>query len=143
MATHVPELVACIWDTYIYIYMVVSDAKHLPVCMFGTICKLQTWCLCADDLFLICKTGKDFSTSFYISIQCGTQHDPVIVWLDGLIAEPASLTSQVQQLREARRFGFTMCQSQSCNTEFAYILHVHLFIHFSSLPSYRSNCGRD
>lgn len=110
--------------------MVVSDAKHLPVCMFGTICKLQKWCLCAEDLFLICKTGKDFSTSFYISIQCGTQHDPVIVWLDGLIAEPASLTSQVQQLREARRFGFTMCQSQSCNTEFAYILHVNLFIDF-------------
>lgn len=64
MATHVPELVACTWDTYIYnsIYMVVSDAKHLPVCMFGTICKLQKWCLCADDLFLIgfARRGRTF-----------------------------------------------------------------------------------
>ena len=72
MATHVPELAACILDIYIYIYiyifMVVSDAKHLPVCMFGTICKLQEWCLCADDLFLIgfARRGRTFQPASII-----------------------------------------------------------------------------
>lgn len=142
MATHVPELVACIWDIYIYGGFGCKASTSLHVWNHLQIAKMVSLCWWLVS-HRFCKTGKDFSTSFYISIQCGTQHDPAIVWLDGLIAEPASLTSQVQQLREARRFGFTMCQSQSCNTEFAYILHVNLFILFSSLPSYRSNCGRD
>lgn len=136
--------IGCMHLGYIYIYggfgckasTSLHVWNHLQIAKMVSLC----WWLVSHRF---CKTGKDFSTSFYISIQCGTQHDPAIVWLDGLIAEPASLTSQVQQLREARRFGFTMCQSQSCNTEFAYILHVNLFILFSSLPSYRSNCGRD
>lgn len=75
--------------------MVVSDAKHLPVCMFGTICKLQKWCLCADDLFLIgfARRGRTFQPAsifpFNVAPNMTRQLCGSMVWLPNQPVWPA------------------------------------------------------